>query len=79
MIDTQPLIHALKHVTEIQKKVPLNTVLFWELEHARSCIIQSHSMLSKANENGFNLTGIHPLATELADTVRDRKKKQEGK
>ena len=51
MIGTQRLIMAIRHVTDIQSRIEEINPLWWELEHARSCLLQAHQMIERLNAN----------------------------
>jgi len=51
MIGSQRLVMAIRHVTDVQSRIEEINPLWWELEHARSCLLQAHQMIERINAN----------------------------
>lgn len=52
MIDTTLLITANSNILAVQRLIPKDTPVYWELEHARSCIMQARKMIIQEGKYG---------------------------
>lgn len=54
MIDAMPLIDAAKNASEMQQEVPYYGPIYWELEHAKSCLLNAHSLITELNAKNYD-------------------------